>query len=842
MKRDNNFMKIIFISVLFLFSLNFSYGIYDEFTTEATPNAPINITAEEILDYDTENEMIYAKKNVVITQKDMIITADMVIIDLRLKEIQASGNVFLKTPKEKMKADRLILNLDTYQGVAFDANGISGKTYFKAPELERLSEKEAFFTDTDVSSCEFEIPHYFFRAKEIQLEIGERFFAKSAVLYVRNVPVMFFPVYTKSLKEGTPWHFQFGYSSRVGAYTRIFYSYHHKTEYEDQMYNRGHLTLLADLLSKRGIGKGVTYQYKFWGGKYKGIIDLYQIDDRKWNEDEEEHSSANRWKANIKQRLEITKDLYVQLVLDMVSDPHVYKDFFSYSEEYRGRIAEREGIGAITLNKPDFIARISASFKDRLTRDRRQNFIDPEANDNEWNDIEDDSFDVRRFGRISKHVPEFDFATRYLNIKGTPFWFKTDVKAINALDPGFNFYRTSDDAYIRGLDVYNTFMYRLKLSEKYTFVAKFGLGGNYFQRSPDELDFHFSSYTEMMNATYNPLLDPTWLDPLQQAIRRARYGIIRIDDDSVLIGKKVVSYNDIDEETFSADVSLRLLARFNPNLTGEINYMYRKVSGFSYGDFQRAIGNYLYRWDVFNFRTDEHLVNTYLRFFNPKPYYEIVAGGGINLQGNSDITPNENLYYAFAGFNTANKKKTRKFSIYSQLYSDQIRDPSDEYQYTRDTVLLGSSFGLNTVDQRYYSLIDVFYIQYLNEDPLKDELKKIYHWIDDDEDDDYEKGQGYLSARFGFPVGEKYRMELASRVDLDEGKIERQDVSISRDLHDWVATLLLSYEVGDDVDEKNQINVQFSLMMKAFPSGGVGRKTSVAAFMEPKTESMGVYE
>jgi hypothetical protein len=155
---------------------------------------------------------------------------------------------------------------------------------------------------------------------------------------------------------------------------------------------------------------------------------------------------------------------------------------------------------------------------------------------------------------------------------------------------------------------------------------------------------------------------------------------------------------------------------------------------------------------------------------------------------------------------------------------------------------MGSSFGLNTVDQKYYSLIDVFYIQYLNEDPLKDELKKIYHWIDDDEDDDYEKGQGYLSARFGFPVGEKYRMELASRVDLDEGKIERQDVSISRDLHDWVATLLLSYEVGDDVDEKNQINVQFSLMMKAFPSGGVGRKTSVAAFMEPKTESMGVYE
>ena len=838
MKQKRISIKPFFLFLSFIFIFKFSYCIYDEFTTQATPESPINITAEEILDYDTENEMIYAKKNVVVTQKDMNLTADMVIIDLRLKELQASGNVFLQTPKEMMKADRLMLNLDTYKGVAYDTKGESGKTYFKAPELERLSEKEAFFRDTDVTSCEFEIPHYFFRAKQIQLEIGERFFAKSAVLYVRNIPVMFFPVYTKSLKEGSPWHFQFGYGSRVGAYARVFYSYHHKKEYEDEMYNRGHLTLLADVLSKRGIGKGLRYDYKFWGGRYRGLIDIYQIDDKKWEEDEKENSFANRWKVNIKQRLMITKDLYAQLVLDMVSDSHVYKDFFSYSEEYRGRVAERSGIGAITLNKEAFIARISGSFKDRLTRDKRQNFIDPSANDNEWDDIKEDSFDVRRYGRISQKAPEFNFATRYLNIKGTPFWFKTELKAINALDPGFNFYRTSDDAYLRGIDIYNIFMYRLKLSEKYTFTAKFGLGANYFQRSSDELDFHFMSHAEMVNATYNPL-DPNWQDPLYQALKRARYGMIRVDDNSVLIGNKVVSYDDIDEITYSGDITLRLQARFNPNLTGEINYMYRKVSGFSYGDFQGAIGNYLYPWDVFSFRTDAHIINAYLKYFNPSPYYEIYGGGGINLQGKSDITPNENLYFAFAGFNTANKKKTRKFSIYSQLYSDQIRDPSDEFNFQRDTIVAGSSVGFNTPDLKYYALVDVFYIKYLNKDPLKEELKKIYHWMDDE--DDYDKGQGYLSARFGLPVGEKYRMELVSRVDLDQGKLERQDISISRDLHDWVANLLLSYEFADEIDKQNKINVQFSLMMKEFPGRGLGRTTSVAAFTEPKKESIDVY-
>ena len=135
--------------------------------------------------------------------------------------------------------------------------------------------------------------------------------------------------------------------------------------------------------------------------------------------------------------------------------------------------------------------------------------------------------------------------------------------------------------------------------------------------------------------------------------------------------------------------------------------------------------------------------------------------------------------------------------------------------------------------------MDVFYIKYLNKDPLKEELKKIYHWMDDE--DDYDKGQGYLSARFGLPVGEKYRMELVSRVDLDQGKLERQDISISRDLHDWVANLLLSYEFADEIDKQNKINVQFSLMMKEFPGRGLGRTTSVAAFTEPKKESIDVY-
>lgn len=141
MKQKRISIKPFFLFLSFIFIFKFSYCIFDEFTTQATPKTPINITAEEMLDYDTENEMIYAKKNVVVTQKDMNLTADMVIIDLRLKELQASGNVFLQTPKEMMKADRLMLNLDTYKGVIYDAKGESEKTYFKAPKAKGKSGK-----------------------------------------------------------------------------------------------------------------------------------------------------------------------------------------------------------------------------------------------------------------------------------------------------------------------------------------------------------------------------------------------------------------------------------------------------------------------------------------------------------------------------------------------------------------------------------------------------------------------------------------------------------------------------------------------------------------------------
>ena len=112
----------------------------------------ISIRASEkgYLDIDEESGLIYARSGARIRYRDFTLEADRLILDLRLKEVQAYGNVTLHSPRAEVTAESMWYNFDKQEGAAFKVDGHHADLYFKAvkdeeeiPSFQRLSKEEA---------------------------------------------------------------------------------------------------------------------------------------------------------------------------------------------------------------------------------------------------------------------------------------------------------------------------------------------------------------------------------------------------------------------------------------------------------------------------------------------------------------------------------------------------------------------------------------------------------------------------------------------------------------------------------------------------------------------------
>jgi lipopolysaccharide assembly outer membrane protein LptD (OstA) len=198
--------------------------------------ATVNIRAfENYLDFDKDRQIFYSPGRTRVDYGQYSIEADRLIYDQRLQEVQAEGNVTLKFRETTIHADSMRYNLRNREGSAQNVNGQFGPVYFRmakqaagAPQFQRVSENESIFRNTSVTTCDFKIPHYFIRGREVILYQNDRVFFRGATVYVSGVPILYLPVYTRSLVEPSPWSIQLGYGSRTGARARSRIGAHHR--------------------------------------------------------------------------------------------------------------------------------------------------------------------------------------------------------------------------------------------------------------------------------------------------------------------------------------------------------------------------------------------------------------------------------------------------------------------------------------------------------------------------------------------------------------------------------------------------------------------------------------
>ncbi len=789
----------------------------------------LNVRAlEGFLDFDESDQILYGPGRTQIIYQGMLLEADRLILDNRLQEIQGEGNVIFRrvggdNAGDVIEADSMRYNFSNEEGVAWGARGTSAPLYFQTrppgpdddltmPPLRQISQDESIFRNTDVSACDFAVPHYYIRAREIILFPQERIFFRGASFYVSGVPVMYLPFYTRSLAGGSPWSFQFGTGDRTGPRIRVGYQFEHEVkepsfEDEDVMQQRsfGQAKWFADYMAERGFGAGFDYKYQFEFDRHKGHLQAYGLSDSNRNvvgatAADGDQQESERWQLLWQHRSQLTDRLNLQVNIDALSDPDVYYDildaFAATSDDERNRQVERRGRIALTYVREAYVARLLMEVKDRAGLDRFNNFALSRDNDRDFDldpfntlaGSDSDGISQDRWGRVSKKLPEIKFATRYLPIRGTPLYFMKEISIYNNLDKGLNVVSSDDDAWVRGIEFYDQLLWQFKLTERLVLIAKLGVGAGLAVRQESETGIDFTQVTP--NAQGNLPVDGALFTPAA--------------DGTFIVGDEEFNQNDMDDFYAWADAAVRFNARFTDALTGFVEWKFRETTDNFVGDFYARIGDYTSREDLYAYRLKEHSIEANLNYQLLDPNLNLYANFERNLKSGADLFPNEKIQGWTLGARWRNRAGTLSWDNSVGADTRQVGIASSSTSGEQESFRVRSELVYNPIHGRWYTAIRFQHVDSSGTRIQGTNSDDLTFFTDSDSREE-------VRLTYGRNLGPKWKTRFdidwearSSQNGTDGGTSGIREVAwqLQRDLHD----ALLILEVDRKLDLQNTEN------------------------------------
>ncbi|MDE0021668.1 MAG: peptidylprolyl isomerase [Candidatus Poribacteria bacterium] len=135
---------------------------------------------------------------------DMTLQADDVWMHMEKKALRAKGNVRLTVENEITYADELVFNFETKQGVAYGGAAYGEPWYYQGVKIVRVSERESLINNGILSTSSLKYPHTYFKASQIFVHLEQEIIAKNVVFMIGGVPLLWIPVYRRSLREKKP--------------------------------------------------------------------------------------------------------------------------------------------------------------------------------------------------------------------------------------------------------------------------------------------------------------------------------------------------------------------------------------------------------------------------------------------------------------------------------------------------------------------------------------------------------------------------------------------------------------------------------------------------------------
>ena len=266
-----------------------------------------------------------------IIAKDVTITSEAVDFDLDRRQAVARDNVILKQGASVLEGNRLVYNFNTEKGQFSGISATSTPWFARAEKGDKVSKEKTVFRRGYVTTCDIENrPHYRIQAKRIDYYIDDKIIAKNALLFVGNTPVMYFPYWRQSLKDGkTNISLVPGHTKEWGWFLLSAWRYY----ISEHCRGKVHL----DYRQLKGFASGVDADYNTerFG---QGILKTYYMNER---DKESENEPANilqereRYRAQIKHRWEVDSSHLALIEYNKTSDIDFIRDYLyrEYEED-----------------------------------------------------------------------------------------------------------------------------------------------------------------------------------------------------------------------------------------------------------------------------------------------------------------------------------------------------------------------------------------------------------------------------------------------------------------------------------------------------------------------------
>jgi LPS-assembly protein len=290
------------------------------------PQLPWTIEADHMR-YDQARDEYIAEGNVLIAKMDRSISADLIRYNQKTMMVYAQGNVTLTAGTDVLSGSYLELDLESEKGYLDDGVVFLSENnyYIKADRIQKIGGDLYSIDRGIITTCDGDPPDWKISGNDIKVHDDGSGSAWNALVYTRDVPMMYFPYVSFPARNKRQTGFlapEFGYTERTGA----FYNQPFFWAIDDQT----DATFYLEYMSKRGVRPGLEYRY-YLTQEAKGAF-LFDFMDDEQN-DHGGDSSENwgydtaglrpnhdRWWLRMSHDNPLPYDAFGRLELDLVSD------------------------------------------------------------------------------------------------------------------------------------------------------------------------------------------------------------------------------------------------------------------------------------------------------------------------------------------------------------------------------------------------------------------------------------------------------------------------------------------------------------------------------------------
>ena len=258
------------------------------------------------------------------TGKTAELTASRVQLHQGTGDIKAEGAVFLRGDGHLWRGEQLDYNFKTKVIQAAEFKSGAAPFYVGGFSLQ-AAKTEGVYTATNafLTTDDYAEPGYRVRCRKLTIIPGQSFEAEDATLLLGNVPVMYWPKYSRALEtHGNYWVVTPGFRSLYGPYALGTYHHTFSTNFSTDLH--------LDYRQKRGLGVGPDFNYDAgrWG---QGEFKFYYTHDDAANTNGLGRSlDSDRHRLSFSHRVELRTNLTVKAVVREQSDAFVIRDFIEH--------------------------------------------------------------------------------------------------------------------------------------------------------------------------------------------------------------------------------------------------------------------------------------------------------------------------------------------------------------------------------------------------------------------------------------------------------------------------------------------------------------------------------